>query len=160
MAASDKTVQEIADEAAAQVAAVSELEEDVEVTIMEKPKGDSRGRNVITGLDHAFVNTKRPIPNHVVLVKEGESVPADVADGELDRLAQLGAFGEHPRKVRERAIARMTDESTGFPVPDVGFISDEALASERELREAAEARAEALQAELDGLRAGSSRARK
>jgi len=113
-------------------------------------------KHILTGLNAAFVNTKRPAPNNVVQVVEGEELPTDLADGELDRLEALGAFGEHPRFARERAIARASAESNGFPipVPDEGFVGENVdVANERELREAAEARAAAAEQELADLKA-------
>lgn len=65
----------------------------------------------LTGLDHAFVNTTLPAPKNVVQVYTGQPLPADLADGELERLEQLGAFGEHPRDRRARVVETVTVRS-------------------------------------------------
>ncbi len=123
-------------------------------------------KHILTGADSAFVNTKRPAPNHVVLVKEGEELPSDLADGELERLTDLGAFNEHPRDLRAKAIELLGKRSEDLPIADSdveamlaaldGATSDDAdeRVAEAEAQAAAEkARADAAEQELAALQA-------
>jgi hypothetical protein len=74
----------------------------------------------VTGLDFVFVNTKRPSPEHAVMVREGEELPADLRPGELERLAGIGAFEPHPREGRERRLAAaQAAAGPGMPIASI-----------------------------------------
>ena len=73
----------------------------------------------VTGVDMVFVNTTRPAPEHVLRVEEGQELPADLRDGELDRLEKLGVFDTHPRDIRAQAVAQVSAAGGGLPVPQV-----------------------------------------
>jgi len=61
---------------------------------MSRTQSKSEGRK-ITGVTLAFVNVKEGKPP--VEFYEGDTLPADLDQDELDRLDGLGVFGEHPR---------------------------------------------------------------
>lgn len=71
-------------------------------------------RQVVTGVDHAWVNTRREPPEHVVMVPEGAEVPSDLAKGELDRLEAAGVFGEHPREAAKRELQSLIDQQLAW----------------------------------------------
>jgi hypothetical protein len=104
----------------------------------------SSNSNVVTGVNEAWVNTKRPAPNQVILVKEGDELPADLADGERERLDKLGVFDPHPRVRRDEVMAAaVAGARDGYPipVPDGAFMSEDEAIRHPELLAAAEARA-------------------
>lgn len=91
--------------------AVAQAEADLNAGMTGPPQKreprDLGGSKVLTGLNSAYVNVKsgNPIaPINVVEVHEGDTLPANLAEGELDRLKALGAFGPHPRDVRAEAM--------------------------------------------------------
>ena len=68
-------------------------------------------QKTVTGVDQAFVNTTDPRTAQRGQVNEGDDVPKNLADGELDRLTALGVFDEHPRDAYALgATPRQSDE--------------------------------------------------
>lgn len=69
---------------------------------------------VLTGMNYAFVNTT----DGVVQVYEGQEIPGNLIDGEYERLEGLNAFVEHPRDVRARALAAVSNRPDNLPITE------------------------------------------
>ena len=64
----------------------------------------------LTGFDRAVVNVETKLGNRVerstMSVRKGESLPSNLADGEMERLEAMGAFESQTRSEKVRAARR------------------------------------------------------